>query len=138
MVRHVLPGASADAHVRPAVQVQHMELPDDAENMADFWQRTSFAWSEVHDAAMVEGGSTVCVVAHAAVHVALLCQCLGLTERELGRFRMSAAGVTVIEFPFSDNIGVVRCHNYTAHLGRWAVPITSEDEVLVCGIDGCF
>lgn len=31
-----------------------------------------------------------------------------------------------------------RCHNYTAHLGRWAVPISLDTETLVCGIDGCF
>ena len=121
------------------MQVQHLSLPADAENMTDFWQRCGTAWRQVHAGAMAEGGGTVCVVAHAAVHAALLCHCLGLTERDLGRFRLSTAGVTVIEFPFSDDLGVVRCHNFTAHLGRWAVPITSEEEeTLVCGIDGCF
>lgn len=34
---------------------------------------------------------------------------------------------------------VCRCHNYTAALGRWSVPISRDDqEMLVCGIDGCF
>ena len=120
------------------MQVQHMSLPDDAENLLDFWQRTGVAWRQVHTAAKADGGSTVAVVAHAAVHAGLICHCLGLTERDLGRFRMSTAGVTVIEFPFSEEVGVLRCHNFTAHLGRWAVPITSEEETLVCGIDGCF
>lgn len=35
--------------------------------------------------------------------------------------------------------GVVQCTNFTAHLGRWAVPVTRDDaEYAVCGIDGCF
>ena len=35
--------------------------------------------------------------------------------------------------------GVVQCTNYTAHLGRWAVPVTRDDsEYAMCGIDGCF
>ena len=34
----------------------------------------------------------------------------------------------------------VRCTNYTAHLGRWSVPLTPEEGDLegVCGLDGCF
>ena len=34
-----------------------------------------------------------------------------------------------------------RCVNYTAHLGRWAIPVTRDADDLgdkVCGIDGCF
>lgn len=36
--------------------------------------------------------------------------------------------------------GIVRCVNYTAHLGRWAIPVTRDDldSEKVCGIDGCF
>ncbi len=35
--------------------------------------------------------------------------------------------------------GVIQCTNFTAHLGRWAVPVTRDDaEYAVCGIDGCF
>jgi hypothetical protein len=49
-------------------------------------------------------------------------------------------GVTILDFPDGPSApGVVRCVNYTAHLGRWAVPITRDDlDQLVCGIDGCF
>jgi 2-carboxy-D-arabinitol-1-phosphatase len=121
-----------------ALQVQQQPLPPDAENLADFWARTGSAWRMVHSSATAGAGGTTCVVAHAAVHSALICHCLGLTEKDLGRFRVSTAGVTVIEFPFSDAVGIVRCHNYTAHLGRWAVPISRDNEVQVCGIDGCF
>ena len=42
--------------------------------------------------------------------------------------------------PERPTYGVVRCVNYTAHLGRWAIPVTREDldSEKVCGIDGCF
>ena len=52
---------------------------------------------------------TVCVVSHAAVHAALLCRCLGLSIEDMGKFRMSTAGVTVIEFPYEEDTGIVRC-----------------------------
>lgn len=57
--------------------------------------------------------------------------------------RFDTGGVTIIDFP--DGVvspsgvpGVLRCLNYTAHLGRWAVPITRDDLEGLCGIDGCF
>ena len=66
------------------------------------------------------------------------CACLRL-------FRTSSGSVTVLDFPYISEggplvAGVVRCTNYTAHLGRWAVPVTRDDSVeyAVCGIDGCF
>lgn len=42
--------------------------------------------------------------------------------------------------PEAPTYGIARCINYTAHLGRWAIPVTREDldGELVCGIDGCF
>ena len=50
--------------------------------------------------------------------------------------------MTIIEFPFgnvSEQNGSIRCINYTAHLGRWAIPVTRENlEDMVCGLDGCF
>jgi 2-carboxy-D-arabinitol-1-phosphatase len=120
------------------LQVQQKPLPSDAEDLGSFWQRTGRAWRSVHAAATEGEGGTCCVVGHAAVHAALVCHCLKLSKQELGRFRMSTAGLTVIEFPFDDGTGVIRCHNYTAHLGRWAVPISRDNEVQACGIDGCF
>lgn len=46
----------------------------------------------------------------------------------------------MIDFPDGPKLGggVLRCANYSAHLGRWAVPVTMDDWELVCGIDGCF
>lgn len=74
----------------------------------------------------------------------ILCHCLDLGAAELSTFRTAGGSVTVVDFPdvaAGDQLrhGVVRCTNFTAHLGRWAVPVTREDvEYAVCGIDGCF
>ncbi|WIA41410.1 hypothetical protein OEZ86_004993 [Tetradesmus obliquus] len=57
---------------------------------------------------------------------------------DLGEF-WYRTGVSIIDFPDGARSGgVMRCLNYTAHLGRWAVPITRDDMDMVCGIDGCF
>jgi broad specificity phosphatase PhoE len=142
--------------------VRGQPLPDNAEDLGEFWARTDAAWQRVlteaaprssyttgaaADAA-ADGGAapaarrTVVVVAHAAVASALVCHCLGLGPEGLPLFRFAAGGATVIDFPEGPHVpggGVVRALNYTAHLGRWAVPITPEDERSeMCGIDGCF
>lgn len=122
---------------QPVRQVQHLAYPEDAEDMNEFWERTGRAW-EVSKSAALSRGGTVAVVAHAAVNSAMLCHCLGLEQEDVRKLRMSTAGITVIDFPNGSTQGVIRCHNYTAHLGRWAVPISRDDEVAVCGIDGCF
>lgn len=47
--------------------------------------------------------------------------------------------MTTIEFP--DGVqrpGVLRCCNYSSHLGRWAIPISQTfAEEDLCGLDGC-
>jgi broad specificity phosphatase PhoE len=88
------------------VQVQQQPLPPDSENLTAFWDRVDLVYHAVVDS--MEMG-TVCVVSHAAVHAALLCRCLGLSVEDMGKFRMSTAGVTVIEFPYEEGVGIVRC-----------------------------
>lgn len=75
--------------------------------MSDFWARIGSAYELAAEAA--QAGATTCIVAHAAVHSALICRCLGLAPEDMGKFRMSTAGVTVIEFPFGGSTGVIRC-----------------------------
>jgi len=139
---------------QPGSLVRGQPLPADAEDLGEFWARTDAAWQRVVSEAAPRstrvtsgggesgGGRTVVVVAHSAVASALVCHCLGLGPEGLPLFRFAAGGATVIDFPEGPhvpNTGVVRTLNYTAHLGRWAVPITPEDERNeVCGIDGCF
>lgn len=88
------------------VQVQQQPLPPDAENIGNFWERVEHVYKDAVESMDV---GTVCVVSHAAVHAALICRCLGLTIEDMGKFRMSTAGVTVIEFPHDDANGIVRC-----------------------------
>jgi len=84
-------------------------------------------------------------VGHAAVMSALICHALGLGPEALPLFRFDNGGVSILDFPDGTHTpapgggyGNIRTLNYTAHLGRWAVPITRDDLDGVCGIDGCF
>uniref|UniRef100_A0A061QWF0 Putative phosphoglycerate mutase n=1 Tax=Tetraselmis sp. GSL018 TaxID=582737 RepID=A0A061QWF0_9CHLO len=115
-------------------------LESPPEEMEAFWQRTREAWAALLRAADGNGGQPVVAVAHASVIAALLCHCLDLPENKLSIFRTDPGGITIIDFPdgAEDGRGVIRCSNYTSHLGRWAVPITPDSLDLVCGVDGCF
>lgn len=99
--------AALGADCRRRVQVQQRSLPEDAEDLQGFWARVSSAYERATEA--VQSGATTCIVAHAAVHSAIICRCLGLAPEDIGKFRMSTAGVTVIEFPFDGATGVIRC-----------------------------
>ncbi|GBF99445.1 2-carboxy-D-arabinitol-1-phosphatase-like [Raphidocelis subcapitata] len=144
---------------QPGALVRGTPLPDNAEDLGEFWARTDAAWQRVLTeaaprSAIMGGGAaggggggsgsgrTVVVVAHAAVAAALVCHCLGLGPEGLPLFRFAAGGVTVVDFPDGPAVpggGVLRTLNHTAHLGQWAVPITPPDDGSeVCGIDGCF
>ena len=87
-----------------------------------------------------DGPQNVVVVGHSIVTAAILGHCLGLGQESMSLFKSDCGGVTVVEFPreITPDGGVVQCINYTAHLGRWSVPITNDDMDSVCGIEGCF
>mgnify|MGYP006973846928 FL=1 len=58
----------------------------------------------------------------------MISHCLGLAASSIASFRLDSGSVSVIDLPDGpEGEGVVRCVNYTAHLGRWAVPITKPD-----------
>ena len=116
-----------------------------AESLEAFWERTGRVWEQLQGSCHEADGCTVVAVTHSAVISAILCRCLGMGAAGLSLFRTSSGSVTVLDFPdvaaCGDALvaGIVRCTNYTAHLGRWAVPVTRDDvEYAVCGIDGCF
>ncbi len=120
------------------MQMRGAPLPDDAEPLDAFWERTGKAWDAACAAAGTGDGCTVVVVAHAAVLAALVCRCLGLDREGLGLFRFDTGAVSIVDF--ADGVaapGTLRTLNYSAHLGRWAVPLTLDDLDEVCGIDGC-
>jgi broad specificity phosphatase PhoE len=113
--------------------LQH-EVVLGAESLSSLWERAGEAWQAV----LNELGSTsatadsdeakertVVVVSHPTVHISMLGHCLGLTQASLGSFHLDTGSLSVVDFPDgASGRGIVRCLNYTAHLGRWAVPVT--------------
>lgn len=99
--------------------------------LIEAWDQASRAWKkvlEVLENSGNEGDKLVLVVGHESTHVAMICHCLGLTPDYLDRFHLQTGSVSVVDFPDGPSgRGVVRCLNYTAHLGRWAIPVTRPD-----------
>lgn len=90
------------------------------------WPRSEDAWQALLKELPDDTSERVVVaVGHPAIHLALICRCLGLPMEYLSSFHLDEGSVSVIDFPDGPRgRGVVRCTNYTAHLGRWAIPIT--------------
>lgn len=115
-----------------------------AEQLDAFWRRSASVWAHLQAECHKGGGKTVAVVTHSPLISAMLCHCLGLGSADLSLFRTGGGSLTIIDFPnvaAGDGMrdGIFRCTNFSAHLGRWAVPVTRDDvEYAVCGIDGCF
>ncbi|KAK8628971.1 hypothetical protein V6N13_077830 [Hibiscus sabdariffa] len=67
----------------------------------------------------------IIAVAHPIAHIALIGHCLNVTKEWLGSFHLDAGSISVIDFPDGPTgRGIIRCINYSAHLGRWSIPIT--------------
>eukprot|EP00891_Asterochloris_glomerata_P007803 jgi/Astpho2/7803/Aster-06094 len=117
----------------PTARLRSEALSDNTkggEPLSSLWERVLRAWKQVLEAAQAQGGQTVAVVGHSGVIAAMLCMCLGLGQDRVSMFRSDCGGMTIIEFPFGDvseQNGSIRCINYTAHLGRWAIPVTREN-----------
>nr|CBX25320.1 hypothetical_protein [Oryza brachyantha] len=95
------------------------------------WNQSKGAWQALLDelADDTSAERTLVVVGHPGVHLALICQCLDLTMDYMSCFHLDDGSVSVIDFPDGPKgRGVVRCTNYTAHLGRWSIPITRTTE----------
>eukprot|EP00271_Cylindrocystis_brebissonii_P015575 TRINITY_DN38507_c0_g1_i1.p1 TRINITY_DN38507_c0_g1~~TRINITY_DN38507_c0_g1_i1.p1 ORF type:complete len:603 (+),score=73.93 TRINITY_DN38507_c0_g1_i1:124-1932(+) len=118
---------------------------DAGESLSSMWERAGAAWqailervaqreeTENEDPTSAQAsGKTVVVVGHPMVFAAMLGHCLGLSQIAcLGSFLLDAGSLNVIDFPDGplEGKGIVRCLNYTAHLGRWAVPVTRSATV---------
>lgn len=95
------------------------------------WDQSEKAWQSLLDEISDESRPSEVVVAvgHSVVHIALMVHCLNLTKEWLGSFHLDEGSVSVIDFPDGPKRGgVIRCINYTAHLGRWSIPITRSTE----------
>lgn len=104
------------------------------EVMTALWDQSGKTWESILEELSDESEQqkVVVVVGHPAVHIALMGRCLNLTKEWMGSFHLDAGSISVLDFPDGPGgKGVVRCINYTAHLGRWSIPITrstSDDE----------
>lgn len=90
------------------------------------WDQSDVAWKRLLQE-LSQGGeeSVVVAVGHPAAHIAMMVRCLNLTKEWMGSFHLDAGSISVIDFPDGPSgKGVIRCINYTAHLGRWSIPIT--------------
>ncbi|GLJ27346.1 hypothetical protein SUGI_0536680 [Cryptomeria japonica] len=110
-------------------------LQQNCDNLEDtfsnFWDRAGEAWNSLtkqlgdlrKDLSSPE--RNVIVVSHEIVNIGILCHCLGLEKSSIAAFHLDTGSISMIDFPDGPNgRGVVRCLNYTAHLGRWSVPVT--------------
>ncbi|KAG8387533.1 hypothetical protein BUALT_Bualt02G0030900 [Buddleja alternifolia] len=91
------------------------------------WNQSGVAWKCLLEELSKgsESENVVVAVGHPALHIAMMGHCLNLTKEWLGSFHLDAGSISVIDFPDgSTGRGVIRCINYTAHLGRWSIPIT--------------
>lgn len=101
------------------------------ETLSTFWSRTEEAWNGVteHLGNLQKDGSNpernVVVVGPEIVLNAIICHCLGLEKTFISSIHLDTGSISVIDFPDGANgRGVIRCLNYTSHLGRWSVPVT--------------
>ncbi|XP_068659912.1 probable 2-carboxy-D-arabinitol-1-phosphatase [Aristolochia californica] len=95
--------------------------------LAERWDEVEKGWNsllaELSDE--LEAEKNVVVVGHPVVHVALIGHCLNLSKECMESFQLDAGSISVIDFPEGPTgRGVIRCINYTAHLGRWSIPVT--------------
>ena len=130
----------ADCFPRYVGTKQMPELEVEGNPSEEVWVRSEKAWASVLDELSSlslneeDGGeANVVVVGHPMLHVALVIRCLRLGEEAMGAFHVDSGSISVIDFPDGPRgRGVVRCVNYTAHLGRWSIPVTrpstNEDE----------
>lgn len=95
--------------------------------LTDFWNQSKKAWkSLLHKLSdETETEENLVAVGHPVAHIAFLCHCLKLGPEWMGAFHLDTGSVSVIDFPDGPaGRGIVRCINYTAHLGRWSIPVT--------------
>lgn len=94
------------------------------------WAQSKDAWKALlNELADDTSEHVIVAVGHPAIHLALICRCLDLPMEYMSSFHLDDGSISVIDFPDgSKGRGIIRCTNYTAHLGRWSIPITRPTE----------
>ncbi|KAF3782062.1 2-carboxy-D-arabinitol-1-phosphatase [Nymphaea thermarum] len=99
---------------------------------SELWERAREAWSLLLEKLANLPGSekNLVVVSNPIVNVGLVAHCLNLQKEWLPSFHLDEGSVSVIDFPDGPSSnGVIRCINYTAHLGRWSIPVTRTTNI---------
>lgn len=125
-VRDILQLSNKDATEVPLLQPGFLNRFED-EALSALWEQSGKAWQSLLNELSDESKSEKIVVAvgDPAIHIALMGHCLNLTEDWMGSFHLDAGSISVLDFPDGPTgRGTIRCINYTAHLGRWSIPIT--------------
>lgn len=97
------------------------------EVISAIWNQSGKAWQSLLDELSDESEpeKNVVVVGHPTSHIAMMGHCLNLTKDWMRSFHLDEGSISIIDFPDGPTgRGVIRCINYTAHLGRWSIPIT--------------
>ncbi|KAK4786029.1 hypothetical protein SAY86_002718 [Trapa natans] len=95
--------------------------------IVELWTQSGKAWRSLLEELADESDQekVIVVVGDPVVLIALMGHCLKLTKEWIGSFHLDAGSISVIDFPDGPiGRGVIRCINYTSHLGRWSIPIT--------------
>ncbi|CAD6258284.1 unnamed protein product [Miscanthus lutarioriparius] len=84
------------------------------------WAQSKDAWKALLNELTDDTSERVLVaVGHPAIHLALICRCLDLPMEYMSSFHLDDGSICVIDFPDGPKgRGIIRCTNYTAHLGR--------------------
>ncbi|KAK4492247.1 hypothetical protein RD792_003050 [Penstemon davidsonii] len=93
----------------------------------ELWDQSGKVWKCLLDELSKgsEQENVVVAIGHPALNIAMMGHCLNLSKEWMGSFHLDAGSISVIDFPDGPTgRGVIRCINYTAHLGRWSIPIT--------------
>ncbi|KAH8510356.1 hypothetical protein H0E87_008062 [Populus deltoides] len=125
-VRDILQLSNKDATEVSPLQPGFLNRFED-EALSALWEQSGKAWQSLLNELSDESKSEKIVVAvgDPAIHIALMGHCLNLTEDWMGSFHLDAGSISVLDFPDGPTgRGTIRCINYTAHLGRWSIPIT--------------
>uniref|UniRef100_A0A803PTD3 Uncharacterized protein n=1 Tax=Cannabis sativa TaxID=3483 RepID=A0A803PTD3_CANSA len=126
---------SQDTSVIPPFQLGWLSGFEDTV-LSEVWEQSEEAWRYLLKelSSDDEADRVVVVVGDPSINIALMVHCLNLSKEWMGSFHLDSGSISIVDFPDGPaGKGVIRCINYTAHLGRWSIPITrtiENDEAL--------
>uniref|UniRef100_A0A803PTD1 2-carboxy-D-arabinitol-1-phosphatase n=1 Tax=Cannabis sativa TaxID=3483 RepID=A0A803PTD1_CANSA len=134
-VENILQKSNKDTSVIPPFQLGWLSGFEDTV-LSEVWEQSEEAWRYLLKelSSDDEADRVVVVVGDPSINIALMVHCLNLSKEWMGSFHLDSGSISIVDFPDGPaGKGVIRCINYTAHLGRWSIPITrtiENDEAL--------